>query len=156
MYLFLRVKKFFHLDQTRYGVYLLYLKSKTKGNCGIAGLEQIRFTYGKLQISRLTNVKNRSFSEGWKVLQFGSNSVWSIPCEPRFWNKRNCGIARLEIKSCLHTEICEFFRITIFKNRFLSSVLGVFQTNQTRYGVSPVQVMCNAKRIYGIACLEKS
>ena len=42
--------------------------------------KKVRFSYGNLRISRITNFENRSFSLGQEVIQIERNSVWSIPC----------------------------------------------------------------------------
>ena len=57
------------------------LECKTKGVFAIAFLaKKIRFSYGSLRISQITNFKNRSFSSNQGIVQIEPNSVWSIPC----------------------------------------------------------------------------
>ena len=89
--LFERVKKLFKPNQFRYGVFPKKPESNTKRIFGIAcvGKKLVFHTDGNLRISRIKNFKNRSFSSGQEFLQIEPISVWSIPCAPRVWNKKN-------------------------------------------------------------------
>ena len=76
--------KLFKSNQTGYGVYHGYLDRKTKTILAMACLgKKLSFSDGKLRISRIRNLKNRSFSSGQVVIQIESNWVWSIPWVPR-------------------------------------------------------------------------
>ena len=62
----------------------MYLKRITKRNfCYSFSRKKVRFSYGNLRISRITNFKNRSFSSGQGVVQSEPNWVLSIPWMPR-------------------------------------------------------------------------
>ena len=41
--------------------------------------KKVSFSYGKLQLFRINNFNNRSFSSGQGVVQSEPNWVWSIP-----------------------------------------------------------------------------
>ena len=68
------------MNQTRHGVFYEYLESKAKRFFAIACLgKKLVFIYGNLRVSRVTNLKNRSFSWGQGVVQIKPNSAWSVP-----------------------------------------------------------------------------
>ena len=72
------------MNQTWCGVFHGYLDCKTKRTLAIACLgKKVKFSYGNLRISQITNFKNRSFSSGQGVVQIEPNSVWSIQRVPR-------------------------------------------------------------------------
>ena len=53
--------------------------SSRKYFCYIFSGKKVRFSYGNLRISRITNFKNRSFSSAQGVVQIESNSLCNIP-----------------------------------------------------------------------------
>ena len=55
----------------------------------------------------------------------------------------------------VHREICEFREKLILKIGLFHRFKELFKSNQTRNGVSPGNVDCKTKRIFGIACLRK-
>ena len=76
--------KLFKSNQTGYGVYHGYLENKTKTIFAIACLgKKASFSDGNLRISRIKNLKNRSFSSGQAVIQIEPNWVWSMPWVPK-------------------------------------------------------------------------
>ena len=61
----------------------MYVESKTKRIFAILPRKEVSFSYGKLQLFRINNFKNRSFSSGQGVVQSEPNSALSIPWVPR-------------------------------------------------------------------------
>ena len=62
----------------------MYIESRIEEILAIACLwEEVSFSYGNLQLFRISNLKNRSFLLGQEVVQIEQNWVWSIPCVPR-------------------------------------------------------------------------
>ena len=70
--------------------------------------------------------------------------------------KRIFAIACLGKKLVLQSEICEYFEYLISKIGLFHRVKELFKSNQTRYGVSRVYLESRTKRVFAIACLEKS
>ena len=72
------------MNQTGYGVYHDCLDSKAE-KIFLYSLprKKVSFSYGNVQLFRISNFKNRSFSYGQGVVQSEPNSVLSIPWVPR-------------------------------------------------------------------------
>ena len=80
-----------------------------KINFGISFLgKKVGFSYGILQIYRITNFRICSFSCGQGVAQIKSNLEWSITKVMRVQGEKNFGKACLRIKLGFHAEFCEF------------------------------------------------
>ena len=59
----------------------MYVESKTKEIFAIAYLgKKLVFSNGNLRISRIANIKDRSFSYGQKLHEIEPNLAWSISC----------------------------------------------------------------------------
>ena len=69
--------------------------------------------------------------------------------------KRILAIACLGKKLVLQSEICEYFEYLISKIGLFHRVKELFNSNQTRYGVSRVYLKSRTKKVFAIACLEK-
>ena len=55
-----------------------------------------------------------------------------------------------------YKKLFEFLEKEILKIGVFHRFKGLFKSNQTRYGVSPVSVEFKTKRIFGMACLGKN
>ena len=69
--------------------------------------------------------------------------------------KRIFALACTGKKLAFHTEICEFCEKRILKIGLFHRVKELFNSNQTRYGVSPLYLKSKTKRIFAIACTGK-
>ena len=91
--LFSKIKKFYRIkelsksNQTRYGVFHVYLERKTKKVFGIACLEKSSYFNRKYRFIRLLYAysifKNIEVLSGQGVIQIEQNLIWTIPCVPR-------------------------------------------------------------------------
>ena len=70
--------------------------------------------------------------------------------------KRVYAIACLRKNLVLQSEICDYFEYLISKIGLFHRVKELFKSNQTRYGVSRVYLESRTKKVFAIACLEKS
>ena len=89
--------------------------------------KKVSISYGNLRISQITNFKSRSFSSGQGVVQIKPNSVWSIPCVTRVWNKKNFCYSLPRKKVSISFGNLRISQITNFKSRSFSSGQGVVQ-----------------------------
>ena len=65
-------------------------------------------------------------------------------------------LACTEKKLAFHTEICEFREERNLKIGLFHLVNEMFKSNQTGHGVSPVYLNSKTRRIFSLACTEKS
>ena len=105
------------------------------------------------------NFKNWSISSDQGVVQIEPNLAWSIPSVCRVQNRKNFwhSLPRKEVSfsygNLLLLQInCNYW---ILKIGLFLRIKDLFQSNQTRHGVSPVYVESKTERIFGIACLGK-
>ena len=109
----------------------------------------VRFSYGNLRISRITNFENRSFSSGQGVVQITPNSVWSIPWVPRVQNRKNFWYSLPRKKVIFSYGNLRISRITNFENRSISSGQGVVQIKpNSEWGIPWVRRMQNRKNFW--------
>ena len=76
-------------------------------------------------------------------------------CNDSVQQKNVFGLAFLGKKLGFHTELFEFREKGLLKIGFFYRVKALSKSNQTRYGVSPVQWEYKAKSIFGLAWLGK-
>ena len=70
------IKELSKSNQTRYGVSHVYVECKTKRIFGIACLgKKVSISYGNFLLFRISNLENRSFSYGQKLLEIEPNSA---------------------------------------------------------------------------------
>ena len=146
--LFRRVKDFFKSNQTRYGVYHVYLNYKTKKFFAIHCLVKkfafhteicYYFEYLFSKCSIFHRVKDLSNSNQTRS---GVSHVY-LECNA----KRIFAIAFLGKKLAFHTEICDYFEYLFSKYSIFHRVKELSKSNQTRYGVSHVYLDYRTKRI---------
>ena len=71
-------------------------------------------------------------------------------------NKNNFWYSLHRKKIVFHTEIGDYFQYLIFKYSIFHRVKQLFKWKQRLYGVFHGYLEYKTKRIFGIACLEKS
>ena len=150
------VKEFSKSTQTRYGVSHVYLERKTKRIFGIACLgKKFVFqseisTYSLILFSKIQKFYGIKEMSKSNQTRYGVSHV-QLECK----TKRIFGIAYLRKKFVFQSEISTYSLILFSKIQKFYRVKELSKSNQTRYGVSHVQLECKRKRIFGIDCLEK-
>ena len=154
--LFHRVKELFKSNQTRYGVFHVYLEFRTKRIFAIACLgkklvfhteicEYFEYLISKIGLFHRVKELFKSNQTGYGVYHGQVESK----------TKRILAVVCLRKKLVFHTENCEYFEYLISKIGLFHRFKELFKSNQTRYGVFHVYLELRTKRIFAIACLGK-
>ena len=88
--------------------------------CNSLRRKKVRFSYGNLRISRITNFKYRSFSYSQKLHEIEPNVVWSISCVSKVYNKKKFCYSLRRKKVSFSYENLRISRIANFKDRSFS------------------------------------
>ena len=165
--LFLKIQNFYWIkelsksNQTRYGVSHVQLECKTKKNFWyrLSG-KKLRVSIGNIDL--FAHYKIILFS---KIQKFYRVKEYSKSTQTRYGvshvylerkTKRIFGIACLEKKFVFQSEISTYSLILFSKIQKFYWIKELSKSNQTRYGVSHVQLECITKKHFGIDCLEKN
>ena len=155
---FNRVKELSKSNQTRYGVFHVYLERK-KRFFGIACLQKSSFFNRKIRHIRLfyfrkygNFIGSRSCSNRTKLGMEYPMCTQSVKEKKiRYslsWKKVRISIGNFGLLAyhtlILFTKVQKFYRVK-----------ELFKSNQTRYGVFHFNLECRTKRVFGIACLGK-
>ena len=118
----------FKSNQTRYRVFRVYLESRTKRIFAIACLgKKFVFQSEISSYSLILFLKNIEILSGQGVVQIKPNSLWSIPCVPRVYNKKNFCYSLPRKKVRISIGNIQLFAYSIFKNIEILSGQGVVQ-----------------------------
>ena len=155
---FYRVKELSKSNQTRYGVYHVYLERKTKRIFGITRLQKRSFFNRKFRLIRLFYFqKYRTFNGSRNCPKRTKLGVEYPMCTQSvkkvFYEQLVQKKVRISIENI---DLFAYYTLILFsKLQNFYRVKELSKSNQTRYGVSHAHLECKTKRIVGIACLQK-
>ena len=153
------MKEFFKSNQTRCGVFPLYLDSKTKRIFDIVCLGKKFFIRKFPIISNKLQLSNFKIGLFRRVKELSKSNQTRYAVSPVYCDsktKKSFCYSLHRKKVCFSYGNLRISRRKKFKKIGLFHLVKeLFKSNQTRHGVSPVYLKFKTKRISAIACLGR-